>query len=56
MPVNPASRQELLRLLHHTEARLRMITDMLPDHLKVARLRLGQLADRLARALAREAD
>lgn len=56
MPVNPPSRQELLRLLLHTEGRLRVIIDMLPDHTKVVRLRLGQLADRLARALGREAD
>lgn len=55
MPVTPASRSELLRVLRHTEERLHFIITMLPDHSKVVRLRLGQLANRLARVLGREA-
>lgn len=54
MAVNPPSRNELLRLVHHTEARLRLIAGMLPDHSRLVRLRLHQLADRLARMLDRE--
>lgn len=54
MPVKQASRHELIRLLHRTEGRLRIIIDQLPPHSKYIRLRLGQLATQIAHVLARE--
>lgn len=50
-----ASRRELIRIIHHTESRLRILIDMLGNQPAFIIYRLTRLADRLARVLAREA-